>query len=126
MSGTGTEDFRAPTRLTPIAGDQPIGYYDEAAGGVLPSTYFTQMLQRIISYLGQPTENNPPGQTISSQVGDLNELVALAANGPGPAVPGLNARVSAVEAALIRQNLPLPRPPGLNQAQVLSRVWFFR
>ncbi len=73
MSGTG-QNNRAPTRLTPMGTDQPIGN-DPKGTGIWPSMWFAQMIERLLSYVGQPVSSNTPGQTISSQVGTLNTAV---------------------------------------------------
>ena len=59
MSGTGQSDFRAPTSLTTVSGDQPVVNRDGT-----PTMQFYNFLQRLASLVGQPTGNNPPGQTI--------------------------------------------------------------
>lgn len=120
MSGTGQEDFRAPTRLTPIAGDQPIGTGD-SAGQVRPSMYFTQLIQRLLSYIGQPTTGNVTGQTLSSQVGELNIGFTIIENSPGPAAPSINARVSALESASARAISPVPAMDGTKPALTVTR-----
>lgn len=66
MSGTGIPDFLAPTRLTPVAADQAIGTAADGSS-IMPSMYFSQMIQRILSYLGQPA-SSVDGQTLTDQV----------------------------------------------------------
>jgi hypothetical protein len=120
MSGTGRPDFQAPTRLTPIAGDQPIGQGD-ASGTVRPSMYFVQLIQRLLSYIGQPTSGNVAGQTLSGQVGSLNIATTIIQNSPGPAAPSINARLSALEAASARPISPVPAMDDTNPALTITR-----
>lgn len=101
MSGTGHNNFQAPDRLTPPDGDQPIGT-DGQGKPVKMTMYMFQMLQRLLAYLGQPAAGTKAGQTISQQVGVLNQEMGLALSGPGSAVPGLEGRLALVEATLRR------------------------
>jgi hypothetical protein len=116
MSGANNQG--PPDRLTPIAGDQPIGNVDEN-GVVRPTQYFFQMMQRILSYLGQPGQGTTTGApntnlTVSEQLTYLMNAVDQAQFGPGAAAIGLDGRVSTIERLLRR--LPwyypkAPRPP---------------
>lgn len=76
MSGTDQPGFRAPSRLTPIAMDQPIGH-DMSGGKVMPTPYFAQMLQRILSYVGQPPTSGAGagGVTISEALSTVTNNV---------------------------------------------------
>lgn len=126
MSGSGQDDFRAPTYLTPIAGDEPIATTDEGKES-RPTMHFVQLIQRILSYIGQPTSGNPAGQTLSSQVGEVNIITSIIISAVSAANAGLAGRVMALEAGSGLLTPPLlPRPPGLSQPQVLARIWFFR
>ena len=68
-----------PTKILTILGDQPIGSVQ--AERVYPSMPFVQMLQRIVSYIGQPGTNSTGG-SLSSQVSAVTEFV----NTTGPAL----------------------------------------
>lgn len=125
MSGSGQDDFRAPTYLTPIAGDEPIATTDEGVSS-RPTMHFVQLIQRLLSYVGQPTGGNPAGQTLSSQVGAVNIFTSIIISAVSAANAGLVGRVLQLESAGQQRSQPLPRPPGLSQPQVLARIWFFR
>ena len=75
--GPGLPPGRAPTRLTPIAPDTHIGQTSTGTF-VYMSMPFGQWGQRLVSYIGQPGTNNPPGVSISDQVGSLNAGAAIA------------------------------------------------
>lgn len=119
MSGTGQNDFRAPTSVTTVSGDQRVVNPDGT-----PTMQFYNFLQRIASLIGQPTGNNPPGQTIASQLSDLQAEVALALFRPVTDAATLQ-KVQALEAAVASLRGRPQRPPGLSQAQVLARIWFY-
>lgn len=67
MSGGG-----APTRLTPMSMDQPIGHTRGEAGNVevWPSPYFAQVIVRILAYLGQPLSPGGSGGGSNSTIGE--------------------------------------------------------
>jgi|SRR5580700_2732027 hypothetical protein len=117
MSGTGQRNTAAPTRLTPIATDQPIG---QSAGGetlIFGSPYFTQMITRILAYLGQPgsgtgaVTSGGTTLTISEQLSQLQTSVATLQAQPGALVSGLSSRVAALETEVARLRLFTLRPP---------------
>ena len=113
MSGANTQG--PPDRLTPIAGDQPIGNVDEN-GVVRPTQYFFQMMQRILSYLGQPGQGTATGApntnlTVSEQLTYLMNAVDQAQFGPGAAAIGLDGRVSTIERLLRRLPWYTPKHP---------------
>jgi hypothetical protein len=140
MSGTGQSNTQAPTRLTPIVLDQPI--VDARTGQ--PTPYFGQMIQRILSYLGQPATSSSggggsgSGLTITEQITNLNtqvEVLQAQAAGNTPQ-SGTISRLSSLEVAfrnLLRFNRPPPSaalrilvpaapppPPNLTPAMILS------
>jgi hypothetical protein len=113
MSGANNQG--PPDRLTPIAGDQPIGNVDEN-GVVRPTQYFFQMMQRILSYLGQPGQGTATGApntnlTVSEQLTYLMNAVDQAQFGPGAAAIGLDGRVSTIERLLRRLPWYTPKHP---------------
>lgn len=108
MSGTGQNNNAAPTRLTPVALDQAIGF-DGEGRDVMPAPWFGQMLQRLLSSLGQPGTGTGgagggSGQTVFDQITDLQQSVKFAEVGIGSATPGLVGRVSALEKLWKRRN----------------------
>lgn len=139
MSGTGQSNTQAPTRLTPIVLDQPI--VDAQTGQ--PTPYFGQVIQRILSYLGQPATSSSgggsgSGLTITEQITNLNtqvEVLQAQAAGNTPQ-SGTISRLSSLEIAfrnLLRFNRPPPSaarrivvpaapppPPDFTGAQMLS------
>ena len=119
MSGTGQSDFRAPTSITTVSGDQPVVNRDGT-----PTMQFYNFLQRLASLIGQPTGNNPPGQTIGGQLNDLQAEVPLALFGQGFDT-GSSQDIQQLKAAVANLRGRPMRPPGLTQAQVLSRIWFY-
>lgn len=90
MSGTGQKGSSAPAYLTPMAPGQPIG---ETADGkaILPSFYFSQMIVRILAYLGQPVGSSSSGGgdtlTIGEQIAALQELITLLSSPTCPPLP---------------------------------------
>jgi hypothetical protein len=121
MSGSGTNNFAAPDRLTVIAGDQPIGT-DVNGHDVLPSFYFFQFLQRILSYLGQPTGNS--GVTLSTLVAEaLNTAEAAASQ-----VTNIQQLALSIQAQQAQERamsiVPAAPNPCLTQAQVFARQTF--
>jgi hypothetical protein len=120
MSGTGTNDFSAPSRLTTIAGDQPIGTGTDGSL-VLPSFYFLQFLQRILSYLGQPTSNS--GVTLTTQVAIAAELAQQALSQVNN-IQNLSLSLQAAVQQGTSAQLPAAPNLGLTQAQVLARMTF--
>lgn len=109
MSGTG-QSGRSPTRLTPITGTEPIAQ-DDKGQGFRPTMYFLQLIQRLLSYIGQPTSSNTPGVTLSGQVGTLNSEMGFVLSGLGPADAGINARVAELEVK--SQRLQQLQPPAV-------------
>jgi hypothetical protein len=121
MSGTGTNDVAAPARLTPVAGDQPIGNGTDGSL-VMPSFYFLQFLQRILSYIGQPTGNS--GTTLTTQVVEATEA-AQEAISQVSSVQNLTLSLQAdLQSAARASRLPAAPDLGLTQAQVLARMTF--
>lgn len=113
MSGANNQG--PPTRLTPIAGDMPIGRTDDGTP-IRPSFEFFQCIQRILSYLGQPGQGNPDGTpssdlTVAEQLDKLANLVANLSASPGTAAPGLDGRISTIESLLRRMPWLLPGRP---------------
>lgn len=124
MSGTGQNDASAPTRLTPPTGDMPFTE-DRKGGQSWLTMYGLQMLQRLLAYIGQPVTGNPPGQTLSSQVAALNGEIGLAIFAPSTDTP-TQFQVQQLRQRVARLQAKPPARPGLNQGQVLARVWFNR
>lgn len=99
MSGTGQKGSSAPAYLTPMAPGQPIG---ETADGkaILPSFYFSQMIVRILAYLGQPVANSGSGGggtlTIGEQIAALQDAITLIESS-NSSVTGLAARLAELE-----------------------------
>lgn len=69
--GPGLPPGVAPTRLVPAAPDEPIGTTDDGKW-VRMTMYFAQWAERLRTYIGQPGTNNPPGVSVSDQLGSLN------------------------------------------------------
>jgi hypothetical protein len=114
MSGTGQSNTQAPTRLTPIVLDQPI--VDARTGQ--PTPYFGQMIQRILSYLGQPGSatttgtTGSSGLTVTEQLNNLStqiEILQASAAGNTPQ-SGTIGRLATIE-NIIRNFLRYQRPP---------------
>ena len=79
MSGTGQSDFRAPTSLTTVSGDQPVVNRDGT-----PTMQFYNFLQRLASLIGQPTGNKSSGSNDRRcQLSDLQAEAAARAVRPG-------------------------------------------
>jgi hypothetical protein len=118
MSGTDQNNTSAPTRLTPIAGDQPIGT-DADGRPIAPTFYFFQMIQRILAYLGQPGSSGTAGGpatsgsslTVSEQLTQLTQAVLTFSQAPGSEAAGLNGRVAALESALGNRPIFFPAAP---------------
>lgn len=135
MSGAG-QTSGAPTFLTPIAVDQPIGR-DAEGRDVGATMYFSQMIQRILSYLGQPAQATGGGGsggitnlTVSQQLTNIqNEISNLRAS-PDAATVGLAGRVSYLESMLrdllFRPQAPIkePWPWTPAPAERRARAWF--
>ena len=67
----------APNKILTILGDQPIGSAQNSKGEVLnvyPTMAHVQMLQRIVSYIGQPGTSSA-GNSLSEQVSSVVEVV---------------------------------------------------
>lgn len=139
MSGTGHNDFLAPTRLTPVAADQPIGQM--VGGQVMPSMFFSQMIQRILAYLGQPAQS-ADGQTLTDQVIAIG-VIADTALQTAQSAASVAISVAAGLEQKLAQNattaelpvnqgvpdvvnlvLPLAPPFGVTPAQLAARVYF--
>lgn len=120
MSGTGTNT--APARLTFPAGDQPIGAGTDGTQ-VMPSMYFVQFLQRLMSYIGQPVSGTA-GVTLSRQVADAAAAAQLALT----EINSLQTIALSLQATLQTSSqqalLPAAPNPCLTQAQVLARQTF--
>jgi len=114
MSGTGQANTSAPSRLTPIAGDLPIGT-DKNGDAVHATFAFFQTIQRILSYLGQPSPSSPSGgssATLSEQVTAIGAGVVSGFE-LSPEAAGLSGRVTVLEDASGSLTLP-PAMLGLN------------
>lgn len=104
MSGTGQKGSSAPTHLTPMAMDQPIG---QTAKGetILATPYFGQMITRILAYLGQPVSSGGSGGgggtnlTIGEQINNLQTAVELLA-ASGQSTADLSSRVAELESMI--------------------------
>ena len=111
MSGQNNQN--APDRLTPISGDQPIGT-DVAGNTIKPTFYFFQTIQRILSYLGQPGQGstNSAGTTltVSEQLTNLTNAIESLQSTQGAVAPGIDGRLSSVEALL--RSAPWLLPSG--------------
>lgn len=127
MSGFGSSN-QAPTRLTPIVVDQPI---TDARTGQ-PTPYFAQMMQRVLSYLGQPGSStgtgttSSSGLTVSEQLTNLNtsvEVLQAAAGGVTPGQAGVTSRIALIEQIirnLLRFGPPPPQRPNMTPALIMS------
>lgn len=141
MSGTGVPDFLAPTRLTPVAADQAIGKGADGSD-VMPSMYFSQMIQRILSFLGQPASSSN-GTTLSDQVVAVTEIantalqVATSAAGTAVSLAAVfDQKIAEISGGtlppfpppptpeIVSLILPLPPPPGLSFPQVMAIGYF--
>lgn len=69
-AGTGQSQFLAPGALAPATGDQPLVGPDGR-----PTFYMLQWMQRVVSYLGQPSGSS---ETITEQIGTIGAEAALA------------------------------------------------
>lgn len=104
----------APTVLTPINIDLPFGK-DTNGDPVFPDMQFAQMIQRILSFLGQPVGSGSAGGSslsISEQIALLTTTVTQLAGQLNPGLPGLAGRVAALEAAIAATK---PWPPASPQ-----------
>jgi len=130
----------APTRTLTIIGDQPIANVKE--DGAYPEMWFTQFLQRLASFIGQPPDSTgTTGATlteiaVSAQI--LSEIaIAIATGATGGATNAIGAMQGMAVARIPSQPLPqppiaviqrpqqpLPQPAGLNQAQVMALNYF--
>lgn len=119
MSGTGVPNNEAPTRLTPMSLDQPVGSTREGMP-VYPSLWFAQMIQRILSYLGQPGTS---GQTLTEQVTNIGDIVTnnTTINNSSATFAGGMAVFGQDETSV-----PVPLPPlpavGVTLPEVMARV----
>jgi hypothetical protein len=116
VSGTGHSNTAAPSRLTPIAQDQPIGLTPDGHP-IVGTLYFNQMITRILAYLGQPGPSGGGGAsggnnlTVSEQLTNLTNAIIGLQQGPGTAAPGISGRLSIVEEILARMPWLMPRAP---------------
>jgi hypothetical protein len=127
MSGTGQRNTAAPTRLTPIAVDQPIGQ-DSEGKLIFPSQYFAQSYTRVLAYLGQPGASSTGGGgsggsnlTISEQLTMLAAAIVATTGELGNGVPGLAGRVAALERRITDTQV-LPRPPLDRRAASVAKI----
>ena len=98
MSGTGQPNTSAPARLTPIAGDLPIGT-DKNGDAVHATFAFFQTIQRILSYLGQPSSSSSSGGSPATVSEQLTAVGAGVVSGfeLSPEAAGLSGRVTVLE-----------------------------
>lgn len=119
MSGTGVPDNSAPTVLTPMIPDQPIGN-TRAGEQVYPSFWFSQTLLRILAYLGQP---NGSGSTVSQQISNIGDIITNNTTNNSS-----SSTIASVAALLAQEETgPLPLPPfppneELTLPAVMARV----
>ena len=124
MSGTGQKGSSAPAYLTPMAPGQPIG---ETADGkaILPSFYFSQMIVRILAYLGQPVGSSSSGGggtlTIGEQIAALQESITLleSANLSSAALAG---RLAALEDVVSGVRISVRRPADTDSAETAKTI----
>ena len=124
MSGTGQKGSSAPAYLTPMAPGQPIG---ETADGkaILPSFYFSQMIVRILAYLGQPVGSSSSGGggtlTIGEQIAALQESITLleSANLSSAALAG---RLAAHEDVVSGVRISVRRPADTDSAETAKTI----
>lgn len=110
-SDPGSGPDTAPSKLLTIIGDQPFGQ-DATGKPVYPSMYFTQVMQRLISLIGQPVEGSASaGIPISAQLGALEAAILNVGQSPGAASPGLTGRVAALEAMVRTIGARVGPPP---------------
>lgn len=124
----------APSQINTILGDRPIGITDQG-GQVRPTMYFAQMLQRLVSYIGQPVGSDGlggrPGETLSEQTAGLNALSddLLVRSGTDPT---LLDRLFRIERMLLRLSMMPsgggggggPSPPGPPKPILPAQVTF--
>lgn len=126
MSGTGQKNTAAPTRLTPIAIDQPIGQGADSTL-IFPSQYFAQSYTRLLAYLGQPGPSSGGGSgggsnmTITEQLSALTTLITENIGALSAGIVGLTGRVAALEAALANIQA-FPRSPSEQTARTDSLI----
>lgn len=122
MSGSGQASFRAPSALSAPTGDQPLTNTDGR-----PTFYMLQWMQRIQSYLGQPTDPPAGYYTITEQLNGLASDVAAATFAGSAAQPssGLTTR-QAIEAAAKVGNAPASSaaPSAGAIAAYRAQIWF--
>ena len=124
MSGTGQKGSSAPAYLTPMAPGQPLG---ETADGkaILPSFYFSQMIVRILAYLGQPVGSSSSGGggtlTIGEQIAALQESITLleSANLSSAALAG---RLAALEDVVSGVRISVRRPADTDSAETAKTI----
>ena len=110
----------APSRLTPINVTQAFGQ-DDQGKPVYPSMEFAQMIQRLLSFIGQPASSGGTiiggnNFTISEQISNITDQTAALGQAPGSEAAGLTARVALLEAELTRKawwpGSTYPAPPA--------------
>lgn len=121
MSGSGQSGSGAPSHLTPIAMDQPIGMSEDGKA-VLPTYWFGQMITRILAYLGQPVSGSGSSGgsnlTIGEQIAALQTSIDILESA-GSTVAGLASRVAELEALAGRLRALIGSPAD---EEILARV----
>lgn len=117
MSGTNAPPNQAPTVILTMLGNQPIGI-DTEGKPVLPTMPFVQMVQRIVSYLGQPVPSSDvggrSGVTLSQQMAVANgSIQGLTAERPTGG--DLRQDIQDLQQVVVRQDIlpPLPDPSSI-------------
>ena len=124
MSGSGQASFRAPSALSAPTGDQPLTNTDGR-----PTFYMLQWMQRIQSYLGQPTDPPAGYYTVTEQLDNLAAEVAIATymrqsgtSGSGASITGAEAIEAAAKAGL-SAGAALPPSAG-SIARYRAQIWY--
>lgn len=122
MSGSGTNNFSAPSQLSTISGDQPLGSTTDGKP-VMPSFYFLQFLQRILSYIGQPVGNS--GITLTTTaVEALSTAQEALSQTTNIQQVSLSLQAQLVTGVAAVPFIPAAPNNCLTQAQVLARLTF--
>jgi hypothetical protein len=119
MSGSSKNSSVAPTKLTPMAMDQPIGQTGDGQP-ILATSYFGQVITRILAYLGQPAPASASGGggsggnnlTISEQISQLNTSITVL-QAAGSSSSGMSGRISGIEEALQKIRPWVPSAPAM-------------